>query len=253
MNEIVIEENLTDTFPYLDYVIIDGETEKQYDNNVENFMRVVRERCLILNDSKTIRKVTKINTLRYYVGNGKIKPDPERMKPLQELPPPKDMSSLKRIRGMFAYYAKWIPDFSDKILPLVKANKFPLGEKALKAFNMQKYGLCKATLWAIVGNLLLQLDCDSLDYAISAELCQNGRPVAFMSKSLQASERGYSIGEKEALAIIEAVRKWKHLLSPNCFKLYTDTRSVSFTYDNRKQNEIKNAKINEWRMELGEL
>lgn len=82
MNEIVKEENLTDTFPYLDNVIIGGETEEEHDNNVENFMRVVRKRHLTLNTSKTINKVTTLNTLGYCVGNGKIKPDPERMKPL---------------------------------------------------------------------------------------------------------------------------------------------------------------------------
>lgn len=57
MNEIVKEENLTDTFPYLDNVIIGGETEEEHDNNVENFMRVVRKRHLTLNNSKTIKKV----------------------------------------------------------------------------------------------------------------------------------------------------------------------------------------------------
>ena len=62
INEIVIEENLTDIFPYLDNVIIGGETEKQHDNNVENFMRVVKKRGLNRNDSKTIREVTTINT-----------------------------------------------------------------------------------------------------------------------------------------------------------------------------------------------
>ena len=216
-------------------------------------MKVVKKRCLILKDSKTIRQVTTMNTLEYCVGNGKIKPDPKRIKPLQELPPPKNMNSLKRIRGMFAYYAKWIPEFSDKIKPLVKAEKFPLGEKALKAFNTLKSEQCKVTLWAIVENLPLQLDCDASDYAISAVLSQNRRPIVFMSRSLQASERGYSIVEKEALAIIEAVQKWKLLLSPNRFKPYTDTRSVSFMYDNRKQTKIKNAKINEWRMGLGKL
>ena len=165
------------------------------------------------------------------------------MKPLQELPPPKNMNSLKRIRGNVAYYAKWIPEFSDKIQPWVKADKFPMGEKALKAFNMLKSELCKATLWAIVENLPFHLDCDASDYAISAVLIQNGRPVAFISRSRQVNERVYSIVEKEALAIIEAVRKWKHLLSPNHFKLYIDTRSVSFMH-NRKQTKIKNAKIN---------
>lgn len=52
------------------------------------------------------------------MGNGIIKPDPERMKPSQEIQFPKDMRTHNRARGIFAYYAKWIPDYSDKIHPL---------------------------------------------------------------------------------------------------------------------------------------
>ena len=40
---------------------------------------------------------------------------------------------------------------------------------------------------------------------------------------------------------------------PYCFKLYPDVRSASFIYDDKKCTKIKNAKINEWRKELGEL
>lgn len=43
-----------------------------------------------------------------------VKPDPERLKALQELPPLTDQPALQRVLGMFAYYAKWIPEFSDK-------------------------------------------------------------------------------------------------------------------------------------------
>lgn len=135
----------------------------------------------------------------------------------------------------------------------MKAARFPLEEKALKAFNTLKLELCRATLWDIDKNLPLQLDCDASDYSVSAILSQNRRPIAFMPRSLHANEKGYSIVEKEALAIIEAVQKWKHLLSPHHFKLYTDARSVAFMYDNRKHTKVKNAKINEWRMELDEL
>ena len=40
-----------------------------------------------------------------------------------------------------------------------------------------------------------------------------GRPVAFMSRTLHASERHHPAVEKEATAIIEAVRKWNHFLA----------------------------------------
>jgi len=50
---------------------------------------------------------------------------------------------------MFAYYAKWIPNFSDKIQPLVNATFFPLNKSALSAFKLLKNELERATLHSI--------------------------------------------------------------------------------------------------------
>ena len=48
--------------------------------------------------------------------------------------------------------------------------------------------------------------------AISATLNQNNRPVAFWSRSLRRNKLTQSSVEKETMAIVEAIRKWSHLL-----------------------------------------
>ena len=67
-----------------------------------------------------------------------VRPDPDRLRPLQELPPPTNVRSQRRVLGLLAYYAKWISNFSEKIQPLLKATTFPLNSKATNAFNMLK-------------------------------------------------------------------------------------------------------------------
>ncbi|XP_041360605.1 uncharacterized protein LOC121376884 [Gigantopelta aegis] len=151
---------------------------------------------------------------------------------------------------MFAYYAKWIPNFSDKIQPLVSANAFPLSKTALEAFDLLKKELEGAALQSIDESRPFVVECDASEVAISATLNQGGRPVAFMSRTLQGSELHYPPLEKEATAIIEAVRKWRHFLAGRHFTLVTDQRSVAFMLDNRKRSKIKNNKIQDWRIEL---
>ena len=74
----------------------------------------------------------------YLIGNGVVRPDPERLRPLQELPPPTNVRSHRRALGLFAHYAKWIPNFSEKIQPLSKALTYPLCKKAIDSFNTLK-------------------------------------------------------------------------------------------------------------------
>ena len=93
------------------------------------FFEVIHRWNLTLNETQTKMSVPFINILGYQVGNGIIKPDDaDRLRPLQELPLPANLKSLCRTLGMFAYYAKWIPHFSDKIKPLVNVQSFPLDD-----------------------------------------------------------------------------------------------------------------------------
>jgi len=145
--------------------------------------------------------------------------------------------------GIFAYYAKSIPNFSDKIQPLVSATSFPLDKSALSAFELLKKALERATLHPIDESQPFVVECDASEICVSATLNQCGRPVAFMSRTPQGSELHYPSVEKEATAIIEAVHKWRHFLAGRHFTLVTNQRSVAFMIDNRKPSKIKNNKI----------
>ena len=127
---------------------------------------------------------------------------------------------------MFAYYAKWIPNFSDKIRPLTQATTIPLDNAALSAFNILKKELESATLYSIDESLPFVVESDASEVALSGTLNQGGRPVAFMSRTHQGSELHYPAVEKEAMALIEAVRKWRHFLAGRHFTLKTDHRPL---------------------------
>ena len=250
MDKMVEEDGLKDTYPYLDNITIAGHSQEEHDYNVKCFIESLKKRNFTLNANKTISSVTSIKILGYSVGNGVIAPDPERLRPLHELPPPMNQRSLKRTLGLFAYYAKWIAGFSDKIQVLRRVTHFPLDDAALSSFNALKNEIAIATLKSIDEQQCFTIECDASDVAVSATLNQGGRPVAFMSRCLQGSELHYPAVEKEATAIIEAVRKWSHFLARQRFTIVTDQRSVAFMLDNRRRTKIKNNKIQCWRLEL---
>ena len=179
-----------------------------------------------------------------------MKPDPQRLAPLIKLPPPDNAKSLLRIIGMFSYYAKWIRKFSDKIRPLNSVTQFPLNQQQISAFETLKNELVQSSMQTIVENIPFTVETDASDLAISATLNQDGRPVAFHSRTLQGSEQYYSSVEKETQAIVEAINHWRHFLLDRHFILITDQRSVAFMYDYKSSSKIKNDKIMRWRIAL---
>ena len=215
MDIIIAEEQLKDTFLYLDDITVAGSTQEEHDSNVAAFLKVVSKRNLTLNESKSVLPSSTINVFGYLIGNGMVRPDPERLRPLQELPPPTNVCSQRRVLGLFAYCAKWISNFSEKIPLLLKATTFSLNSEAINAFNMLKLksDVELAAFRPIDEGIPFVVECDASETTLSETLNQGGRPVAFMSRTLQGSEMHYPPVEKEATAIIEAVRKWEHLLA----------------------------------------
>lgn len=250
IDKIINDENLQDTFPYVDDVTVCGVSQEAHDRNLERFLNAAKRYNLSLNENKCVFSATTINLLGYKITQGTIQPDPERLRPLTNLPVPHSTNELKRVLGMFSYYSRWIPKFADKIRPLVKTQNFPMDTLAVKAFEQLKTDVASSVVQSIDESSPFTVETDASDFAIGASLSQSDRPVAFFSRTLSKCEQRYSAVEKEAQAIIEALRKWKHYLIGRHFKLVTDQKSVAFMLDRKHTNKIKNDKIMRWRLEM---
>ena len=251
MDELVDKYSLNGVYPYLDNITIVGKTQEEHDTNLANFLSAAKDVNLTYNPDKCEFNTRKLSLLGSLIENGEIRPDPERMRPLELLPPPSDAKSLKRCLGFFSYYSKWIPNFSHKVKPLAKTNSFPLSPEALEAMESMKDDIRNAVVCCIDESIPFTVETDASDHSLAATLNQKGRPVAFFSRTLQPHELLYPSVEKEAMAIIESIRAWRHLLAPRKFFLVTDQRSISFMFDtNAKARKIKNEKILRWRLEL---
>lgn len=253
MDEVLRNEGLKGVFVYVDNITICGKNSQDHDANLKAFLNVVQKYGFTLNETKCIYSVDTIRLLGYEVSNGTVKPDPDRFKPLLDLPAPKNLKAQQRIVGMFAYYSQWISRFSDKIYPLVHNKEFPLPSDVLSSYELLKSELVDSSLVSLDRNAPLVIETDASDVAIAATLTQNTRPVAFFSRTLSNSERHHSAVEKEAYAIIEAVRRWRHYLLGTHFKLITDQRSVAFMYQQSHNSKIKNDKVQRWRIEMSQF
>ena len=250
MDQMVDKYSLQSTYPYMDNVTICGKNQEDHDRNLAKFMEAAKSLNLTLNEDKCVFNTRKLNILGCLVEKGKIRPDPNRFTPLDNMPAPNDMKSLKRLLGFFSYYSQWIPNFSQKVRPLNKTSSFPLSDEAIQAWKDIKDDIRNAVVCCIDEEQPFTVECDASDFAVAATLNQEGRPVAFFSRTLNPSECNLPAIEKEAMSIIEAVRTWRHLLAPRSFTLITDQRSVSFMFNAHSKNKIKNEKISRWRMEL---
>ena len=154
---------------------------------------------MTFNEEKTKSFKQSITLLGYQVKQGNIQPDPTRLQPLIDMPAPNDPKSLKRIIGLFAYYSKWIRNFSEKIRPLSQCSSFPMSSEAVETFNKIKNEIKDAAVSSIDPEIPFVVETDASDFAIGATLNQGGKPVAFFSRTLKPSESGLHPVEKLSL------------------------------------------------------
>ena len=175
MDEFVDNYKLKDMFVYVDNITIVGRTQEEHNNNNLNaFILAAKEFRLTLSDEKCHYSLKSIDLLGYRISYGMIKPDPEHLGPLLDIPIPSDQKSLKRISLAC----------SQKIRPLNKVTNFPLNSEAVAAFKDLKNDLVDAYLNSTNEEIPFTVETDASNSTLSASLSQDGRPVAFFSRTL---------------------------------------------------------------------
>ena len=84
IDKFVEEENLTNTFVYLDNVTVAGRDQIEHNKCVKRFVEVVQRQKLILNDSKPILSADKISMLGNDISDWLVQPDKSRLQLLRD-------------------------------------------------------------------------------------------------------------------------------------------------------------------------
>ena len=78
------------------------------------------------------------------------------------------------------------------------------------------------------------METDTSGYAIEGVLFQEQdrkwKPIAFLLRTIQLAERNYEIYNKELLAIVEALSKWRQYLlnAMELFEVWTDHENLKY-------------------------
>ena len=156
------------------------------------------------------------------IGPEGIKMEEVKVKGILEWPTPKCVKDVQKFLGLANYYCQFIEGFASiaRLLHnmVKKDKKWEWTEKQNKAFEeLKKRFTEEPVLTAPDLDKKMRMEIDTSDYATGRVLSmeyEDGlwRPVAFLSKSLNETERNYEIHDKEMLVIIRELEVWRHLL-----------------------------------------
>jgi len=160
----------------------------------------------------------------------------------------KYVKEMQKFLGLANYYCRFIERFASIARPLhnlvKKDQKWNWTEKQEEAFReLKEQFIRKPVLAALDLDKRMRMEVDVLNYVTDGVLlmeCEDGKwkLVAFLSKSLNETERNYEIHDKEMLAIIRGLEIWRYLLEEAQFKfeIWTNYKNLEYFMKVQKLN-----------------
>ena len=196
-----------------DDVLIHGTNDADHDSNLERFMGRCQQKGIKLNSQKLELKAKEVPFHGYLLTMEGLKPDPEKVRAIVEMPRPEGRDDILRLNGMVNYLSRFLPNLPDVMKPLRdlthKDAAWCWDDLQEKAWSDVKKLIVSAPVLAYYKSTeALEIQCDSSQSGLAAALMQNGHPIAYVSRALTETESRYAQIEKEMLAIVFSVEKF---------------------------------------------
>nr|XP_025652845.1 uncharacterized protein LOC112748819 [Arachis hypogaea] len=198
---------------------------------------------LVLNFEKCHFMVRQGIVLGHIVSNDGISVDPIKVDVIFSLPYPSSVRKVRAFLGQAGFYRCFIKDFSKVALPLSRLLQrdveFDLNEECMEAFDKLKISLTQAPIVRRLDwSRSFEIMCDASNYAVRAALAQhegkNPYVIAYASKTLDGAQSNYTTTEKELLAIVFALDKFRAYLLSSKVVVYLDHMALKYLLAKRE-------------------
>uniref|UniRef100_A0A3P9K9H2 Gypsy retrotransposon integrase-like protein 1 n=1 Tax=Oryzias latipes TaxID=8090 RepID=A0A3P9K9H2_ORYLA len=208
-------EGLDGVAAIVDDVLVFGKTKQEHDRNLRPMLQRTRERGVKLNPDKCRISVQEVSYFGHTLSHEGLKPDPRKIKAVQEMQAPQNKTELETVLGMFTYLARFAPHLSEVNAPLrlllKEDNDFKWDAAQDRAFQRMKDLITQEpgpVLAYFDPQKELRLQVDASKSGLGAVMLQEGKPVAYASKSLNKTEQNYAQIEKELYAVLFGCKRF---------------------------------------------
>ena len=258
MNTILSGLQGTRCLVYLDDIIIFADSLESHNKKLLDIFKRLRESGLKIKPSKCEFLRREVMYLGHKISEKGAEPDESKIEAVMKFPQPKSARDIKSFLGLAGYYRRFIENFSSKALPLTqllrKDSLFAWGTDQEESFNILKECLTKNPILSFPNfEKPFNVTTDASNFALGAVLSQgdypNDLPISYASRSLNVHEINYSTIEKELLAIVWSVKKFREYLHGRKFRIITDHRPLVWLFNIKDPN----SRLVHWRLTLEEF
>lgn len=247
---------------YLDDIIIWSQTLQEHIRNVQTVLEALRAASLFCSPKKTQLFLTELDFLGHHISRRGLEASQDKVAKILDWPTPRNATEVRAFLGIVRYIAVYLPSLAEHtavLTPLTTAEStksFPpwtsLHQRAfdaIKSLVVSRECLTTIDHDALDSNTIW-VTTDASDRGTGAVLSfgpswESARPVAFESAQYTPPEKNYPVHEKELLAIIRALKKFRTDLIGSPFVIRTDHKTLE-NFDRQKDLSRRQARWQEF-------
>ncbi|KAA0057268.1 Ty3/gypsy retrotransposon protein [Cucumis melo var. makuwa] len=220
---------------FFDDILVYSKGMEEHAQHLEVVLGVLRESELYANFDKCHFAKPRINYLGHYISVKGIEVDPEKIRAVREWPAPSNVRGMRGLLGLTGYYRRFVKNYGSIAAPLtqlLKAGAYKWTEETEAAFEKLKKAMMTLPVLTMPDfNLPFEIESDASGFGVV--LVQAKRPIAYFSKILSMRDRARPVYERELIAVVWAVQRWRPYLLGRKFTVKTDQRSLKFLLEQR--------------------
>lgn len=235
MNRIFADGLYSKCIIYVDDILVFGKSMDEHNDNLRWVLERAQQYNVKIKLEKCVFAKQEVDYLGFTITGSFIKPLEDRCDTLALLEPPKDRTELRSIIGRLNFYSRFIPTYSKRLQPireLLQTNKrfcwMPYHQKALHSIieslnSVEPQRLAAQSEHKFIEIIALQ---DSVEV-----MCpdQQDNLISRASRFLSPTEASYSSIEKQLLALVLGLNKFRIWLHPDKFTIRTPCRDLEKT------------------------
>ena len=236
-------DNIVEVF--MDDFTVYGDSFSKCLSNLALVLHRCIDKNLLLNWKKCHFMVTQGLVLGHIVSKGGIQVDRAKVEVIEKLPTPTCVKDIRSFLGHAGFYRRFIEGFSVISRPLcnllLQNAKFDWTSACQIAFDSLKKLLTTAPILQVPDwSLPFEIMCDASDYAIGAVLGQRKGKfpcvIYYASKTLIDAQKNYTTTEKELLAVVFALEKFRSYILGSPIVVFTDHSALKYLLTKKMQN-----------------
>jgi hypothetical protein len=228
---------------FMDDILVYSPSMSAHVEHLKEVLTLLQEEKLFVKASKCSFACTTLEYLGHIISAQCVATDPRKTQAMQDWPQPTTVTELRGFLGLTGYYRKFVRNYgiiAKPLTSLLKKKGFLWDDNATVAFQALKKAMSTTPVLQLPDfQKQFTVETDACDTGIGAVLMQDQHPLAFLSKPLTKQHQQLSIYEKEFLALIMAVERWRPYLQRGEFIVKTDHSSLTFLEKQELQSPLQ--------------